>query len=61
LAILRAAIVLPERHQDAAPLSLALAAIALQALDLAERAVEIRAHLLDLVVHRAALRRLPAE
>jgi len=58
---LRAAIVLPERHQDAASLPLALAAVALQALDLAERAVEIRAHLLDLIVHRAALRRLSAE
>ena len=41
MTVLRTAIVLPERHRDAAPLSLALAAVALQALDLAERAVEI--------------------
>src|SRR6478736_7340652 len=61
LAILRAAIVLPEGHQDAAALSLALAAVALQPLDLGQGAVEVRPHLLDLVVERTALRRLAAE
>ena len=61
LAVLRAAIVLPERYQDAAPLPLALAAVALQPLDVGQRAIEVRAHLLNLVVERAALRRLPAE
>src|SRR2546430_4770573 len=40
-------IVLPERYQDAAPLPLALAAVALQPLDVGQRAVEIRTHLLD--------------
>src|SRR5262245_64939056 len=61
LAVLRAAIVLSERYQDAAALSFALAAVALQSLDVGQRAVEVRAHLLNLVVERAALRRLPAE
>ena len=61
LAILRAAVVLAERDQDAAALPLALAAVALEPLDLGEVAVEIRAHLLDLVVERDALRRLSAE
>src|SRR5262249_58433949 len=61
LAVLRAAIVLSERHQDAAPLSFALAAVALQPLDVGQRAVEVRTHLLDLIVERAALRRLSAE
>jgi len=37
-------------------LSFALAAVALQPLDVGQRAVEVRAHLLDLVVERAALR-----
>jgi len=57
----RTAIVLPEGYQDAAPLPLALAAVALQPLDVGQRAVEVRTHLLDLVVERAALRRLSAE
>src|SRR5262249_2593030 len=61
LAVLRAAIVLSERYQDAAALPFAVAAVALQSLDVGQRAVEVRAHLLDLVVERAALRRLPAE
>ena len=61
MAILRAAIVLAERHQDAAALAFALTAVALQPLNLAQGAVEVRAHLLDLVVDRAALRRLSAE
>ena len=61
LTILRAAIVLAERHQDAAALPLALAAVALQPLDLGQGAVEVRPHLLDLVVKRSALRRLAAE
>ena len=58
---MRAAIVLAEGHQDAAALSLALAAVALQPLDLGQVAVEVRPHLLDLVVERTALRRLAAE
>ena len=61
LAILRSAIVLAERDQHAAALPLALAAVALQALDLDQGAIEVRPHLLDLVVERAALRRLSAE
>src|SRR6478736_5735778 len=61
LAILRAAIVLPEGHQDAAALSLALAAVALQPLDFGQGAVEVSPHLLDLIVERTALRRLAAE
>src|SRR4051794_2937526 len=61
LAILRAAIVLSKGHQDAAALSLAFAAVALQPLDLGQVAVEVRPHLLDLVVERTALRRLAAE
>src|SRR5262249_20803977 len=61
LAILRAAVVLPERGQHAAALRFAFAAVALQPLDIAERAVEVGAHLLDLIVERAALRRLSAE
>ena len=40
---------------------LALAAVALQPLDLGQVAVEVRPHLLDLVVERTALRRLAAE
>ena len=59
--VLRAAIVLAERHQDAAALALALAAVALEALDLDQGAVEVGARLLDLVVERAALRGLAAE
>src|SRR5262249_40288011 len=58
---LGAAMVLPERHQDAAALALALATIALQPLDLGQGAVEVGTHLLDLVVERPALRRLSAE
>ena len=42
-------------------MSLALAAVALQPLDLGQVAVEVRPHLLDLVVERTALRRLAAE
>jgi hypothetical protein len=61
LPVLRAAIVLPERDQDAAALALALTTVALQPLDLGQGAVEIGAHLLDLVVERHALRRLSAE
>src|SRR5262249_20539686 len=61
LTVLRAAIVLSERDQDAAPLPFALAAVALHPLDVGQRAIEVRAHLLDLVVERAALRRLSAE
>src|SRR5262249_59127283 len=61
LAVLRAAIILSERHQDAAALPFALAAVALQPLDVGQRGVEVRTHLLDLVVERAALRRLSAE
>jgi hypothetical protein len=61
LTILRAAIVLAEGHQDSAALPLALAAVALQPLDLGQGAVEVRPHLLDLVVKRSALRRLAAE
>src|SRR5262249_29307724 len=61
LPVLRSAIILPERHQDAPALVLALAAIALQPLDLRQGAVEIGAHLLDLIVERTTLRRLSAE
>jgi len=61
LPVLRSAIILPERHQDAPALVLALAAIALQALDIRQGAVEIGAHLLDLIVERTTLRRLSAE
>ncbi|TMJ45041.1 MAG: hypothetical protein E6G86_02605 [Alphaproteobacteria bacterium] len=50
-----------ERHQDAAALGLALAAVALQPLDVAQRAVEVSPHLLHLIVERPALRRLSAE
>src|SRR5262249_29958757 len=57
----RTAVVLAERHQHAAALPLALAAVTLQPLQLAEIAVEVRPHLLDLVVERTALRRLSAE
>src|SRR5262249_7897787 len=39
----------------------ALAAVALQPLDVGQRAVEVCTHLLDLIVERAALRRLSAE
>ena len=60
-AILRAAIVLPERREDGAALAFAVGAIALQPLEIAQHAVEVRAHLLDLVVDRAALLRLAAE
>ena len=58
---MRAAIVLAERRQERAALALAVGGVALQALEIAEHAVEVRAGLLDLVVDRAALRRLPAE
>src|SRR5438876_2966036 len=61
LAILRAAIILAECHQEGAALALALAAVALQPLDLTQGAVEIRAHLLDLIDDRTALRRLSTE
>src|SRR5262249_9503718 len=61
LPVLRSAIILPERHQDAPALVLALAAIALQPLDIRQGAVEIGAHLLDLIVERTTLRRLSAE
>src|SRR5262249_8348978 len=61
LAGLGATIVLSQRYPDSAALSFALAAVALQSLDVGQRAVEVRAHLLNLVVERAALRRLPAE
>src|SRR5262249_31756193 len=47
--------------QDAATLALAFAAVTLQPLDLGQGAVEIGAHLLDLVVERPALRGLSAE
>ena len=58
---MRAAIVLPERHQDRAALTLAIGAVALQALDLAHDAVDVRARLLDLAIDLGALRRLAAE
>ena len=61
MAILGTAVVLAERDQDRAPLRFALAAVALHALQLAHEAVEVRPDLLDLVVERAALRRLSAE
>jgi hypothetical protein len=52
---------LPERSEHAATFSLAFAAVALQALDIGKQPIETRAHLLDLVVQGAALRRLSAE
>src|SRR5207247_5554616 len=60
-AILRTAITLAERDQDRTALCLPVGAVALHALELAHEAVEVRPHLLDLVVDRAALRRLAAE
>ena len=60
-AILRTAIVLPERHQDGAPLAFAVGAAALRALQVAERAIKTGAQLLDLIVDRAALLRLLGE
>src|SRR5436190_13122412 len=59
--ILRPAIVLPERGQDGAALPLAVGAVALDVLEIGERAVEIGPRLLDLVVDRPALLRLSAE
>jgi hypothetical protein len=58
---LRAAIVLTERRQDRAALALAIGGIALQALQVGQHAIEIRTHLLNLIVDRAALLRLAAE
>ncbi len=55
------AIVLAKRNQDAAPLSFAFAAVALQPLDLVQVTIEVGALLLNLIAERAALRRLAAE
>src|SRR5205807_4272634 len=60
-AVLRAAIVLRERDQDRTALGLAVGAVALHALKVGERTVEVGPGLLDLIVERAALRRLSAE
>jgi hypothetical protein len=62
--VLRAAIVLRERQQHRAALVLALVApdaAAAQPLQAGGDLVEIGAHLLDLVVHRAAFGGAPAE
>ena len=62
--ILRAAIVLRQRRQHRAPLVFAVGAAnaaAAQALEAGRDLLEIGAHLLDLVVHRCALRRLAIE
>src|SRR6478672_9845646 len=62
LLILRAAVVLRQRHQDGAALPLAFGrGIALLALQIGLNAVEVVPHLLDLVVERAALLGLAAE
>ena len=50
-----------ERRENAAPFSLALAAVALQSLALGLVVVEVGADLLDLIVERTALRRLSTE
>src|SRR5690606_8958034 len=61
--ILRSAIVLGERedHRATLPVALGVAEAAAQLLQVAGDLVEIGTHLLDLVVDRAALRRLSAE
>ena len=62
--ILRAAIVLRQRHQHRAALVFAIGAAdaaAAQALEAGRDLLEIGAHLLDLVVDRRALRRLAVE
>ena len=62
--VLRAAIVLRQRRQHRAPLVFAVGAAdaaAAQALEAGRDLLEIGAHLLDLVVHRRALRRLAIE
>ena len=61
MAILRATIVLAKGDEDAAALAFPVGAVALQALQVGQHAIEIGARLRDLVVDRAALRRLSAE
>jgi hypothetical protein len=61
LAVLRTAVVLPERNQHTAALTLAVGRIALQVLQVGDAAVEIGAQLLYLCVDGYALLRLTAE